>query len=118
MAKRAHGGPEDRLIGPDREARLKAKKRFAKALTTHGVRWIEKLIERGPGRVVIEVDGKRVVQSCEQQRLEDARFEFAMNFAADRGGGFQRETSVQVDGTEAMAPIHVRFTNFERPADT
>ena len=26
------GQPEDRLIGPDREARLKAKKRFAKAV--------------------------------------------------------------------------------------
>ena len=117
MAKRA-GLAEDRLIGPDRVARLKAKQRFAKALTTHGVRWIEELIKRGPGRVVIVVDGKRVVQSCEQQKLEDARFEFAMNFAADRGGGFQREASVQVEGSGVLLPVEVRFTNFERPADT
>jgi len=103
------GQPEDRLIGPDREARLKAKKRFAKALTTHGVRWIEKIIEAGPGDPETGWD---------QQRITDARFEFAMTFAADRGGGFQRQTSVQVEGGDEAAPLEVHFKNFPRPADT
>lgn len=110
---------QPRVVLPleNRDAMSEAKKKLSWAIANHGVDGIIDIIKRGPYQEV-EVpgrDGESVVIPWHEERSR--LWQFAMNFAADRGG-LPRIHEMDLVAGEGIAPIEVRFGNFEKPADT
>jgi len=108
-------GHEPRLIGQERDKVRETKKLFADAINKHGAKWVVEIIKAGP---YPELAAECTVQEAISRATQAASlFEWAMVFAGDRGGA-PRMATVEVSGAENLGPIEVRFSNFERPADT
>jgi hypothetical protein len=90
--------------------------RLRVAITKYGIADITEIIARGPWQL-IEVETRDGVQIIPLNEERSRLWQYAMNYAADRGG-LPRAEVVQLSGAEHLGPIEVRFSNFERPADT
>lgn len=85
-----------RIAIPDeiRKALSDAKGRLGKALSDHGIGHVEKIIEQGP---------------------ESELFQWAMDFAADRGG-LPKRREEQIDAHD-LPEMVIAFKNYERPSE-
>ena len=94
------------------------RERLNKAVAKWGIDSIEEVIEAGPFEIV-KVDGPNGTKRDIYLHEDRSRlWQYAMNFAADRGG-LSRAEVVKIDDSEGqLVPIAVVFRNFERPADT
>jgi hypothetical protein len=92
------------------------RERLRRAISKHGIADIEEIIKRGPWQLV-EVETKDGPEAIPLNEERSRLWQYAMNFAADRGG-LPRANVVQLSGAETLGPIEVVFRNFERPADT
>ena len=115
MAKARAGGHEPRLIGQERDRVRETKKLFANAINKHGAKWVAEIIEAGP-YPELAVDCT-IQEAISRATLTANLFQWAMTFAGDRGGS-PKVAIVELSGAENLGPIEVRFSNFERPADT
>jgi len=106
-----------RQLGETREAIQQAKKDLAAVLASHGVPGVVEIIKAGPfaGRKVKQQDGSEVELPHTEQ--DQRRWEYAMNFAADRGG-MPRITEMDMAATEGVPAIEVRWVNFQKPVDS
>lgn len=86
-----------RIHLPDevRKALSDAKGRLGKALSDHGVGHVEKIIKDGPDKSDL--------------------FQWAMDFAADRGG-MPRRREEQIDA-DALPPMEIVFRNYSKPSE-
>lgn len=99
-----------------RDALTEGKRQLAKAITEYGIADIVKIIKAGPYQPVeVEREGEAVVIPMHEERSK--LWQYAMNYAADRGG-LPRIHEMDLVAGEGIAPIEVRFGNFEKPADT
>jgi hypothetical protein len=108
-------GHEPRLIGQERDRVRETKKMFADAVNKHGAKWVAEIIKAGP--YAEQVAGCTLQEMISRATLAADLFKWAMVYAGDRGGA-PRLAVVEVSGAENLGPIEVRFSNFERPADT
>lgn len=122
MGRGGPGSQKTRLIGKEQlDGVRQAKKRLAVALQRHGIRWVERIIEAGPAQVVASNQKDRPREAVSEFEMSESRqlFQWAMTFAADRGGGMPRQTDVQVAaGTEGVPEITVNIVGHARPTDT
>jgi hypothetical protein len=109
-------GPRGRLSGEPKEKLSQAKKDLALVLATDGIPGVIEIIKRGPwaGKRAKQADGSEV--ELPQTDLDYRRWEYAMNFAADRGG-MPRVTEMDLAATEGVPPIEVRIVGFKKPDD-
>ncbi len=86
-----------RIPLPDdvRKALSDAKGRLGKALSDHGVGHVEKIIKDGPDKSDL--------------------FQWAMDFAADRGG-LPKRREEQIDA-DALPPMEIVFRNYSKPSE-
>ena len=92
---RANANAPKVKLPPDMRAALSdAKGKLAKALSAHGVPHLVRIIESGP---------------------QDELFQWAMDFAADRGG-MPRRREEQIDALD-MPPMVISFSNFKPSTD-
>jgi len=86
-----------RIPLPDdvRKALSDAKGRLGKALSDHGVGHVEKIIKDGPDKSEL--------------------FQWAMDFAADRGG-LPKRREEQIDA-DALPPMEIVFRNYSKPSE-
>jgi hypothetical protein len=100
----------------DREGLLEAKKQLAKALAEHGVGYIVDVIRRGPWQdVEVTREGEQSVIPLYEARSQ--LWQYAMNFAADRGGLY-RITEMDLALSSEIPPIQVNIVGHARPSDT
>jgi len=105
--KRSSGQP--RLIGEERDAIRAAKKKLAAVVAKEGVDSIVQIIANGPEAPL--------VATLEHQREHRMLWQFALEFAADRGGGFHKQQLSEA-AAEGIPPITVVIQGLPRPADT
>lgn len=119
LAENAKRGRAARAAGRNlgRDVLIEGKHQLRLAIGKHGIPDIVKILEAGP-YALVEVEGKdgqpRIIELNEERsRL----WQFAMNYAADRGG-LPRTTELDVQAAEGIMPVEVHFKNFPRPADS
>jgi hypothetical protein len=93
-ANRANAAKAHITLPPDiRKALSDAKGRLGKALSDHGVGHVEQIIEDGPSSEL---------------------FQWAMDFAADRGG-MPRRRETEIDAAADLPPMTILFANHPKP---
>ena len=108
--------PKATIYDAEQRERTREMKRILMgALCEEGVRFIAEIIKAGPFTKVTRYDNNGEPQVIEMFEERSRLWQYAMNYAADRGG-FPRVQAVDVD-VDAIPAIKVEFTEFERPSD-